>query len=208
MQDAFLNLRILAYIIAAGGKNIDLPDERLSRLASGEYRAAAALQALAIRGAVYFEDVGEEGFKPISYTGPGPRIHECIVEEIDEIATLYAKAVLATDAEKDRVTKLLGFDLDGIRASLNKFETDIAKVAKLAETSEGLKHLQPEIGRIAKNFISVRGVLNHYEDIYRSVLSPIQKEGQKSLRWTAIWGMVGILASTIVSIILTYLARG
>lgn len=208
MQDTFLNLRILAHVNGAGDEDIDLPDETLSRLAAGEYRAAEALEALAARGGVHFEDVGDEGFKPISYTSAGPRIHECIAEEIDKIAKLYAEAVLAADAEKDRFAKLLGFDLDGLRASLNKFEADIDKVATLAETSEALKHLQPEIGRIATNFISVRGVLNHYEDIYRNVLSPIQKEGQKSLRWTAIWGMVGILASTVVSIVLTYLARG
>lgn len=206
MQDAFINLNFLAHIVAAKG-DIDLPDPTLSNLAGGVYKAEEVLEGLASRSGIHYEYVGEEGFKPISYTNPGPRIHDCIAEEIDKISQLYAEAVLAIDAEKRRVETLLGFDLHSIRASLDKFEADIGEAAKLAESSEALKYLQPDIARIATNFISVRGVLNHYEDIYRNVLSPIQKEGQKSLRWTAIWGIVGIFASTAVSIALTYFAN-
>ena len=207
MQNPFINLRILAYVNAQGGQTIDLPYPVLSNLAEGEYQAANVLKKLAERGAVHFEDVGDEGFKPITYTSSGPRIHECIAEEIDAISKLYAESVLATDAEKGRVANLVGFDLDGIRNSLDKLNNEIGKAAELAETSEGLRYLKPEIGNLAKSFVSLRAVLNGYEDIYRNVLKPIQKEGEKSLKATAKWAIIGIVLSTIASIILTYITR-
>ena len=207
MQNPFINLRILAHVNANKGQKFELPDPVLSNLAEGEYRAANVLKKLAERGAVHFDDVEDEGFKPITYAIPGPRVHECIAEEIDAITKLYSDSVLAADAEKSRIANLIGFDLDGIRNSFDKLNNEIGKAAELAETSEGLRYLKPEIGKLADSFLSLRGVLNHYEDIYRNVLAPIQKEGEKSLKATARWAIIGIVLSTIASIILTYLTR-
>lgn len=207
MQNPFINLRILAYVNAHGSQTIDLPDPVLSNFAEGEERAANVLKKLAERGAVHFEDVGDEGFKAITYTSSGPRIHECIAEEIDVIMSLYADSVLAADAEKSRISNLVGFDLDGIRKSFDKLNDEIGKAAELTEDSEGLRYLRPEIGKIAEGFISLRGVLNNYEDIYRNVLIPIQKEGEKSLKATAKWAVIGIALSTIASIALTYITK-
>lgn len=134
-------------------------------------------------------------------------MHECITEEIDIIIKLYAESVFAADAEKSRIASLIGFDLDGIRNSFNKLHNEIGKAAQLAETSEGLGYLKPEIEKLANSFVSLRGVLNHYEDIYRNVLTPIQKEGEKSLKATARWAIIGIVLSTIASIFLTYLSN-
>lgn len=207
MQNSFINLRILSYVNAQEGQTIDLPDPVLSSLAEGENQAANILMRLAERGAVHFEDVGDEGFKPITYTSSGPRIHECIAEEIDTVSKLYAESVLATDAEKRRVADLIGFDLDGIRNSLDKLNNEIGKAAEIAETSDGLRYLKPEIEELAKSFVSLRAVLNGYEDVYRNVLKPIQKEGEKSIKATAIWAMIGIVLSTIASIFLTYITK-
>lgn len=207
MQDAFLDLRILAHVIAKNGEQIDLPDATIDALAGGSSKAEHALASLETRNAISIDGYEEDGFKGNWWMTPGPSIFACLNEEVEQIASAYGASVLAAEAEKDRVNRLIGFDLEKARKATNQINEEIGRVATEIERSPMLQPMQPLVSDIARHFVAVQGVLTNFEDVYQGVIRPIQAEGRSGIRHTAIWAILGIAASTAVSVGLSLWAR-
>lgn len=207
MQDAFANLRILILVARQNGGQIDLPNVEIDALAGGSYQGEQALALLQARSAVSIDGYGEDGVEGQWWLTAGRSLFECITEEIDNISSLYGHSIISLEEEKSRTNSLVGFDLSSIRASANKINDDLGIVAAKIEQSPTLQPMQPIISDIAQHFITIRSVLNNFEDIYRGVISPIQAEGKSGIKHTVFWAIVGIGISTAVSIGLTFWTR-
>lgn len=203
MSELFLDAKILAYVASKKPDAIELPDQYINDLSGGMNKSENALFALQERGAILIDGYEEEGFKGNWWMVAGPKILECMNEEIDKIADVYGNTVLALETEKGRVNSLVGFDLAKTRNAVDQIDAEIAKVAVALKSSPTLAPMLPTVSDIASHFAAVRAVLNNLEDVYRGLLKPIQDEGKSGIRHTTIWAILGIIASTAVSVGLT-----
>jgi len=207
MSELFLDLKILAYMASKGTDTVQLPDQYIDGLAGGMSQGENALATLRDRGAVSIDGYEEEGFAGNWWMNAGPKILECMNEEIDKIAGAYSHTLLDLETEKDRVNSLVGFDLAKARKAVDQIDADIAKATAAIESSPTLQPILPTVSEIARHFVAVRAVLNNLEDIYRGLLKPIQEEGKAGIRHTAIWAILGIIISTAVSVGITLWAQ-
>lgn len=144
---------------------------------------------------IYFEMIGEDGFKPFKSMGITEKTHDYL----SELMGILEREVLYLE---NKLEDLIGFDPNEVKSNISKAQYDIDSVKKIAKENKHLKSLVDEISQIEKNFQSVQVVANNYDEVYKNIIKPIQKESEQGVRQTVKWAIISIVVSTFLSFII------
>lgn len=192
--------RILAAFIHYSDEKRQIDDQtdlfqELNTLFSNGNLRDQRLYEMNAQGIIYFEQVGEDGFQPITMMGCTERTTECLATLIREIEQD------SKDLER-RLIEVLTFSPDRLKAEIENAEGQLKEARKLAEENELLQPILKQILSIEQHFHGVATVADKYEEVYKNIIRPVQLEGEAGVKATVRWAIIGIFASTLVSIAL------
>ncbi|MES2299465.1 MAG: hypothetical protein V4582_20680 [Pseudomonadota bacterium] len=192
--------RLLAAFIRHSSEKGEIADEKkflleIGQLYSNGNDLDTCLYELNNEGIVHYEEIGEDGFAPIIMVGATKRTHEYLASLLQEIDG---------DMEdlKRRLSEILTFDPESLKAEIASAAAQLNDARKSAEESELLRPLLQQISIIERHFNGVAVVADKYEDVYKNIIRPVQLEGESGVRATVRWAIIGIVASTVISIVL------
>lgn len=129
------------------------------------------------------------------------RAHNRVLKEKD--TTIQSQASRIKELE-DNIENILSFNPDKLGNQIHKALKDVNDISELISKNENLKSLSESVNDIKKHLGNVTTVNDEYIEIYKHIIKPIEKQSKQSAKHTAWWGIIGIIITTIVSIILQY----
>lgn len=200
LDNYFKEIRLLQILIKyADEKNSVDVDENLwgelNKIFSNDNLLECKLYQFNQEKVIYFEMVGDDGFKPLILMGITEKTHDYLSELT---ITLESEVLLL----ENKIQDLIGFDPNEVKSNISKAQYDIDSVKKIAKENKHLKSLVDEISQIEKNFQSVQVVANNYDEVYKNIIKPIQKESEQGVRQTVKWAIISIVVSTLLSFII------
>ncbi|MFA3632898.1 hypothetical protein KWD68_01110 [Acinetobacter baumannii] len=197
----FQDIKLLQILIKYSNSDLDIEVDNenmwkeLSKIFPNKNLLEQRMYELNNEGIINYEEIGEEGFAPIIIATIKKDTHFFLTELIEkaEIEVIETEKVL-----KD----LLTFDPDILIQNIEKAQNNLNSAKKEAENNELLKPILKPIKQIEEHFKSVAAVSRIYDDVYKNIIRPIQKEGEAGVKQTVKWAIISIIASTILSIII------
>ncbi len=169
--------------------------EELGQLFSNGNVLDRHLYELNEAGLIYYEEVGEDGFAP--YIGAG-----CTKQTATHLAALLEEIESDLVHLRRRISEILTFDPDRLKTEISGAEIQLKAARKSAEENNLLNPLLSHIGEIEKHFQAVSSVADKYEDVYKSIIRPVQLEGESGVKATVRWAVISIVVSTAISVAL------
>lgn len=193
-------IRLLQVLIkyADDSNSINVGDdlwEELNKFFSNVNFLERKLYEFSEENVIYFEMIGDDGFKPITLMGITEKTHEYL----SELMGILESEVLLLE---NKLQDLLGFDPNEVKSNISKAQYDIDNAKKIAKENKILEPLIEQISQIEKNFKSVQVVANNYDEVYKNIIKPIQREGEQGVRQTVKWAIISIVVSTVLSFII------
>ncbi|MFV5439474.1 hypothetical protein VXP84_07355 [Acinetobacter oleivorans] len=197
----FQDIKLLQILVKYSNSDLDIEVENenmwkeLNKIFPNNNLLEKRMYELNNEGIINYEEIGEEGFAPIIIATIKKETHFFLTELIEkaEIEVIETETVL-----KD----LLTFDPDVLTQNIEKAQNNLTSAKKEAENNELLKPILKPIEQIEKHFKSVAAVSQIYDDVYKNIIRPIQKEGEAGVKQTVKWAIISIIVSTILSIII------
>ena len=144
------------------------------------------------QGAIYFESVGEDGFKPIDICSINRETHTHLQKDLTSVAEQRGLLHL-------KLTEVLKHDPDRLRTEIAKSELHIKDAREQIAKNPILQPLSAPLQDIERHFSSISNVARNYDDVYKNILKPMQDEGRKGIRATVFWAIIGIAASWLLA---------
>lgn len=143
-------------------------------------------------GAIWFEQIGEDGFAPITVCNTEP-------ETFDHLLNCLAQLSNDQNLLNNRVTSLLNHDPKKLMSDIEETKAHIHEAKAQISKSDLLKSLQKPLNDIEVHFESISRVANNYDDVYRNILKPVQEEGKSGVKATVRWAIISIVASWLLT---------
>lgn len=198
----FQELRILlAFIKNANGKGevdfmgVEVGSD-ISEVVTNVNWLGAALYELNEAGFIYYEEVGEEGFRPFVGAGINSKTHSRVADLVSSIQDDY-------DSMEQRITEILTFNPEQLSETVSDTQRKLDEVSRQISSNELLKPLERPLSEIRHHFSSVNTVSKHYEDVYKNIIRPVQDEGRTGVRATVKWAIISIVVSTALSFLVS-----
>jgi hypothetical protein len=153
------------------------------------------LYELSQQGSIHYEEIGEDGFKPIILAGCTPKTAEHLT-------------VLLRDTDDDlgsldgRIKDILTFNPDRLRSEIADAEAQLVDAKEKVKANEMLRPLVRQIETIEKHFHGVAAVAERYEEVYKNIIRPVQLEGEAGVKATVRWAIYSIIVSTLLSLVI------
>ena len=144
-------------------------------------------------GVLHYEEIGEDGFKPIVIAGVSSHTHEYLCGLLESVKQEH-------EALKARITEILTFNPDQLSKTISETQSKLDDVSKHIHDNELLKPIEKPLNEIRHHFESVNRVASNYEDIYKNIIRPVQEEGRSGVKATVKWAIVSIVLSTCISL--------
>jgi len=143
-------------------------------------------------GAIWFEQVGEDGFAPIIMCSTNEKTYEHLI---------ICLAQLSNDQNllNDRVSSLLNHDPKKLMGDISQTKIHITQAKVQIGKNELLKPLQTPLNDIEEHFDSISRVAENYDDVYKNILKPVQDEGKSGVKATVRWAIISIVASWLLT---------
>lgn len=151
------------------------------------------LYELSTQRSIYYEEIGEDGFKPIILAGTTPKTAE-------HLTVLLSKTDDDLGSLDGRIKEILTFNPDRLRSEISDAEAQLVDAKEKVKANEMLRPLVRQIETIEKHFRGVAVVAERYEEVYKNIIRPVQLEGKSGVRATVRWAIYSIIASTLISI--------
>lgn len=198
---SFQNIRLLQTLIKYSDSNSSIDTKNnemwkeLNKIFSNGNLLDQRLYELNSEGIIYYEEIGEDGFAPIILVGIKKETHLFLTQLIEktEIEVINIEQII-----KD----LLTFDPELLTQNIEKAQKDLNHAKKQALSNEILKPILKPIEQIENQFKSVVAVSKVYDDVYKNIIKPIQKEGEAGVKQTVRWAIISIVASTFLSLLI------
>ena len=195
---SFQNIRLLQTLIKYSDSNSSIDTKNnemwkeLNKIFSNGNLLDQRLYELNSEGIIYYE---EDGFAPIILVGIKKETHLFLTQLIEktEIEVINIEQII-----KD----LLTFDPELLTQNIEKAQKDLNHAKKQALSNEILKPILKPIEQIENQLKSVVAVSKVYDDVYKNIIKPIQKEGEAGVKQTVRWAIISIVASTFLSLLI------
>ena len=193
-EQPILKAKILAILLKLANVEgyIDFKKPNISQLLELDQRIDDCLYYLNEEGAIYYEEIGEDGFAPIIMCKITSSTPEHLLRCVEEIANSIRELEV-------RLQSLLKHDPNKLRDDIAQSERHITEAREQLSKNPILAPLKGPLQDIERHFSSIRKVAANYDDIYRNILMPVQEEGRIGIRATVKWAIIGIVASVILS---------
>ena len=135
-----------------------------------------------------------------------------------ELVTCLDEAISKKNSEiKDRDEKIqslinekneiLSYDPEAVKESISNAQKNINTIKSTIAETDLLSSLMPTIEQTEKYISSVSEVNNDYVNVYKNIILPLKKESESGVNATVKWAIIGIIASTVVSIVLNIISH-
>lgn len=198
----FQELRILLALIKNANEKGEVEftssdvDSDLSGIVTNGNRLGGALYELNEAGIIYYEEVGEEGFRPFIGAGINAKTHSRVAELVSSMQDDY-------ESLEQRITEILTFNPEQLSKTISDTQRKLDEVSGQISSNELLKPLEQPLSEIRHHFKSVSTVSQHYEDVYKNIIRPVQEEGLSGVRATVKWAIISIVVSTGLSFLVS-----
>lgn len=189
---------LLAFIRHADEKgNVDFDKtnigEDLGKIVWNRNWIDSLLYKLNEAGVLRYEEIGEDGFKPIIMAGVSSHTHEYLAGLIESVNEEH-------DALESRISEILTFNPKLLSKTISDTQAKLDEFAAHIGGNELLKPIEKPFKEIRRHFQSVNAVSSNYEDIYKNIIRPVQEEGRSGVKATVKWAVISILLSTCISL--------
>jgi hypothetical protein len=147
------------------------------------------------KGIIYYEEIGEDGFAPIILGRIKKETHSYLTQLIE-------KTEIEVINTENMIKDLLTFDPEKLIKNIEKAQKDLNSAKEKALENDLLKPILRPIEQIESQFKSVEAVSRIYDDVYKNIIRPIQKEGEAGVKQTVKWAIISIVASTLLSVLI------
>lgn len=193
-EQPILKAKILATLLklADEKRDVDLKQPAAEELWALDRRVNDYLFELNDAKAIYYEEIGEDGFSPIVI---------CSVDKktLEHLLGCLAAITGEVNLLDERVKSFLRHDPNRLRENIAQSERHIAEARDQLQRNPILAPLKAPLDDISRHFESIRKVAENYDDVYRNILKPVQEEGRSGVRATVRWAIIGIVASWLLS---------
>lgn len=197
-QEARLLLTMIRHAGADG--DIDTKNEgfwnELNAIYSNGNDLDSRLYELNESGVVNYEEIGEDGFAPIVIAGVNDKTHA-------HLAALLFTVESETSELERQLKEILTFDPEQMTAEIEKAQRQLVEAKVAATANEMLKPILKPIGEIERHFASVVEVSKAYDNVYKNIIRPVQREGQEGVKATVRWAIISIVVSTLFSVVIS-----
>lgn len=159
------------------------------------------------KGILNYEEIGEEGFKPIIICSLKPETITYLKEIIREIETENSDDKKEIIRLSNRITEILTFDPKKLSDEINSTEVIIAQTKEQLKSNPVLQPLTLQLNQIEAHFKSLSKVAYNYEDVYKNIILPVKEEGKSGVRQTVKWAIISIFISTLLSVLISWLMK-
>ena len=189
---------LLAFIRHADEKgNVDFDKtnigEELGKIVWNGNWIDSLLYNLNEAGVLYYEEIGEDGFKPTIIAGVSPHTHKYLAGLIESVHEEH-------DSLEARISEILTFNPNLLSKTISDTQAKLDEVATHIGGNELLKPIEEPLKEIKHHFESVNAVASNYENIYKNIIRPVQEEGRSGVKATVKWAVISILLSTCISL--------
>ncbi|WP_370244411.1 hypothetical protein [Alteromonas abrolhosensis] len=197
-QEIQLLLAFIKYSDAEGSvdfENTEIGTE-LSKIVWNGNWIDSLLYKLNEADVLYYEDIGEDGFKPTIIAGVSSHTHEYLAGLIESVKQEH-------EALNARITEILTFSPDLLSKTISETQSKLNDVSTHIQGNELLKPMEKPLNEIRHHFKSVNRVASNYEDIYKNIIRPVQEEGRSGVKATVRWAVISIVLSTCISLVIS-----
>jgi hypothetical protein len=145
------------------------------------------------KGVIHYEEIGEDGFAPIVIAGIKDQTHA-------HFSSLMSTIEAETSELEKNLKEILTFDPEQMTADIEKAQRQLVEARMAATANEMLKPILKPIGEIERHFASVVEVSKAYNNVYKNIIRPVQREGQEGVKATVRWAIISIVVSTMFSV--------
>lgn len=159
------------------------------------------------KGVLYYEEIGDDGFKPIVICSIKPETTDYLKELITEIETENSASKKEIEALTRRINEILTFDPKRLSDEINSTEAFISQTKEQLTSNPVLMPLALQLEKIEIHFKSLSKVAHNYEEVYKNIILPVREEGRSGVRQTVRWAIISIIVSTLISLIISWLTK-
>lgn len=159
------------------------------------------------KGILNYEEIGEDGFKPIIMCSIKPETARYLNKIITEVETENSADKKEIDALNRRINEILTFDPKRLSDEINSTETIISQTREQLKLNPVLSPLMLHLKQIEIHFKSLSKVAHNYEEVYKNIILPVREEGKSGVRQTVRWAIISIIVSTLISLIISWLIK-
>ena len=153
------------------------------------------------KGFLDYEEIGEDGFKPILICSIKSNTETYLKQLINDLRKSDAEIQQENEYLKGRINEILTFNPDKLSSEIETTESIIQQTREQINSNPVLQSLSTQLDQIEIHFNSLSKVANNYLDIYKNIILPVKEEGKSGVRQTVKWAVISIIVSTILSVI-------
>ncbi len=158
-------------------------------------------------GVLHYEEIGEDGFKPLVICSLKPETTDYLKKLLIEVEQNTSVDRKEIEALNKRITEILTFDPQKLSNEIKATENIISNTKEQLKTSPLLQPLMTQLNQIELHFKSLSQVANSYEEVYKNIILPVREEGKSGVRQTVKWAIISIIASTFLSLAVSWLTK-
>ncbi|GGI29374.1 hypothetical protein [Pedobacter mendelii] len=158
-------------------------------------------------GILHYEEIGEDGFKPIVICSIKPETTDYLKKLLIEIEQNTFVDQKKIEALNKRITEILTFDPQKLSNEIKATENIISNTKEQLKASPLLQPLMIQLNQIELHFRSLSQVANNYEEVYKNIILPVREEGKSGVRQTVKWAVISIIVSTFLSLAISWLTK-
>lgn len=159
------------------------------------------------KGIIDYEEIGEEGFKPIIMCSVKDETRDYLKSLIINQQTQLDNANNEIDNLNIRITEILTYNPYKLLIDITKSKSDINNLKQQLASNPLFDTLKPQIDEIEKNLESVSKVAENYEDVYKNIILPVKNEGKSGIKQTVKWAIISIVISSIISGLISWFMK-
>ncbi len=159
------------------------------------------------KGVLDYEEIGEEGFKPIVICSLKPETTDYLKKLITDLEVETADYRKEIEALNKRVVEILTFDPKRLSDEISSTELIISNTKEQLKSNPILQPLKLQLDQIEIHFASLSKVARNYEEVYKNIILPVREEGKSGVRQTVKWAIISIILSTLLSVIISWLMK-
>ncbi len=159
------------------------------------------------QGVLDYEEIGEDGFKPIVMCSIKPETSQYLKQLVTSVTNEASEKQMEIEKLNTRITEILTFNPEKLSDEIRSTENIILQTRQQLSLNPVLQPLIAQLDQIEVHFKSLSKVANNYEEVYKNIILPVREEGKSGVRQTVRWAIISIIISTLLSVLFSWLMK-
>lgn len=106
--------------------------------------------------------------------------------------------------KENAIKELIGFSPSKLEIEIADTKSKLDSIKNLSKTNEILRPIVEKIDILSNYLNEMHSLNNSYITIYKNLINPVKEESVKGVKATTTWAIIGIIVTTLISILITY----